>query len=560
MSDGRVATWLRLFLSMAILSGIFFRFHNLPSKVYFFDEILTSLHCAGFTLAQYSTAIQDGRTHNALDFQRYEGPASGRDARDVIYALEAEDPQHPPLYFLLEHFWTKTIGNSIADRRLPAAFIGVLVIPAAAWLSFELFGSALAAWLTGAIVAVSPLAVLYSQQAREYSLWCLLFILSSALLIRALRNGSPYLWIMYAAITAIGLYTFTFFILVVAAHAIFMLLVNGLRLTRSGVAFLASTGIAVAAFTPWIAVVAAHWGVAVSETGFSAIPLPPALLAARIAFNATAVFFDAEYRYGLTMLVVPLIALLIAAALIYCALRCPPWPRTFLFTLLLVSALPLIIDDFAFHHSRSTATRYFFPALTAIQLFVAYYLSAMITNTNHPIRKYIWPGMVIGLIFAGALSCLTSLPMRTWWPNIQDADVASMDDVIAKYPHPSVLVANPVLALELSTNLPRHDIAFALTASKRAPVVSHRPILVINPSGQRFVLARYAVRYSAKPLLLPQRTRDPLVENVRAVFARARGLDTSGANGSPGFDTGSSMVLLQPKTRDVSPHARVDLP
>lgn len=38
-----------------------------------------------------------------------------------------------------------------------------------------------------ALIAVSPFHVLYAQEAREYSLWTVTILLSSAALLRAMR-------------------------------------------------------------------------------------------------------------------------------------------------------------------------------------------------------------------------------------------------------------------------------------------------------------------------------------------------------------------------------------
>jgi uncharacterized membrane protein len=543
ISHSQVSTLLRVVLSAAILTGICFRFFDLPKKIFFNDEIFTSLYSSGYTLAEYKATIKNDRIYSVSHLQEFQGAPPHRAIRDVVYSLAQEDPLHPPLYYMLEHLWTDTAGNTIADRRSLSAVFGVLAIPAAAWLGFELFGSVLVAWLVAGMVAVSPFLVLYSQLAREYSVWAVLVMVSSALLIRALRSDRLWPWLAYGACIAISLWVFTLFAYVIAAHAVFVLGTNGLRLTRRAVSFVSSMTVALIAFAPWIAVIVTQLNLEISQTEYSALALPLWLLLARNTFNVTSVFFDAEYYYGILAVLVPLICLLIGAAAVHCAVRCPRLPRIFLFALIVVTALPLVLDDMLFHHSRVIETRYFVPTLVGIVLLVAYYLADRLANASGRAAKFLWSGAIIGVLCAGAISCAISLPQPAWWPNIQDSEVGALTDTIKPYSHPLVLSDRPFLVLELS-NLVGSNVRFAVTRPYEVGPIGSGETLLINPSVRQLRLIGRMKAYRVKRLVLAPVLQDPFVADVRAVFDRARTRATENDVGVA--KRPYSMWLLQP--------------
>jgi uncharacterized membrane protein len=76
--------------------------------------------------------------------------------------------------------------DPVTAFRGTSALFGLLLPAAAFWLMRELFGRGPVPWVAAALVAFSPLHLLYAQEARQYALWMLLFLASSAALQRAL--------------------------------------------------------------------------------------------------------------------------------------------------------------------------------------------------------------------------------------------------------------------------------------------------------------------------------------------------------------------------------------
>jgi uncharacterized membrane protein len=154
-----------------------------------------------------NTQLLDGMIVSPEDIRKYQETNSQKGLSDTIKGLAIEEPQLPPLYFTIARFWVENFGNSVAVTRSISAIISLLVFPCTYWLCLELFGSSLVGWIAMGIMAVSPFHVLYTQEARPYSLWTVTILLSSASFLRALRLKTKLSWAVYATTLVFGLYT-----------------------------------------------------------------------------------------------------------------------------------------------------------------------------------------------------------------------------------------------------------------------------------------------------------------------------------------------------------------
>ena len=75
------------------------------------------------------------------------------------------DP-HPPGYYMLLHAALR-VGASDASARLPSAIVSIVSIGLLFALTCRLVNRQ-AAWLAGALLALSPLDIWYAQEARMY--------------------------------------------------------------------------------------------------------------------------------------------------------------------------------------------------------------------------------------------------------------------------------------------------------------------------------------------------------------------------------------------------------
>jgi uncharacterized membrane protein len=118
-----------------------------------------------------------------------------------------------PLYYVLAWFWSKLFGTGEVMRSLSALF-GVATVPVAYVLGATLVTRRVGTILA-ALVAVNPMLVWYSQEARAYALLVLMSTLSLLFVAQALEHPSRRrlaLWALSSAL-ALGSHYFALFLL-----------------------------------------------------------------------------------------------------------------------------------------------------------------------------------------------------------------------------------------------------------------------------------------------------------------------------------------------------------
>jgi|GEM_PF-4364568 len=457
--DHGAPLWLVAICAASIVLGAVFRFSNLDTKIYMSDETVTSMHVAGYTLQEFRAQLRGNQAIDAVEMvRRFQGPRSHRGAQAIIHALETSDPQHPPVYYLAEWQWQRWFGDSVHARRILSAIFGTLAIGAVFWLSFELFSSASFAWLSAAIVAVSPFQVIYSQQAREFSLFALVSVLSSGALLHALRRNTLWSWVLFALVTTLMLYTAVLGLVLVTTFLVYVLFRERARWTRPARGFVVSAAAAVALYAPWLFVAVANRQNAEAANGWWAVALSPKIYVAKLVFAVGSVFFDAEYsnvRFAVFLL--PIFALLAYA--LWTTLRArTPNGRVFILSLVAVNALLFLGSDILLKASRATQIRYLF--LTAIGLELALAYGLILAASSKVRRTTLASGSGIVIVLAlGIFSCAIEQPKSIWWTNISDARIAKAASYIDYSKHALVLTT-PDIALKLC-DFARSDPKFA---------------------------------------------------------------------------------------------------
>lgn len=174
---------------------------------------------------------------------------------------------NPPLYYVLAWGWAKLFGTGEAGLRSLSSLFGVATIPVAYLIGRELL-SRRAGLITAAFVAVNPMLVWYSQEARSYALLVFLCSVSLLLLVRARRSEGPWDVALWGLFSALALTSHYFAVFPVAIEAVWLLVSTGLR--RSvllAIAGIAAIGLALAPLA--LAQVNPH-----HIAWISAIPLP----------------------------------------------------------------------------------------------------------------------------------------------------------------------------------------------------------------------------------------------------------------------------------------------
>lgn len=146
-----------LILVTILILGLFLRLYNLDQESLWTDEAFSVSH------AQEKT------------FEELEGNISVSEAA-------------PFGYYLVLHYWIKLFGSSEFSVRSPSVLFGILSI-LMLFLVVRRFFSSKVALLSSFFLATSMLQVLYSQEARIYSMFTFLTLLTTFFFIKMYQSG-----------------------------------------------------------------------------------------------------------------------------------------------------------------------------------------------------------------------------------------------------------------------------------------------------------------------------------------------------------------------------------
>lgn len=417
-------------IAIVLILGILFRFTNLDRKLYWYDETLTSLRISGHTQTELVEQAFNGRVISVQKLQqKYQYPNEEKGLTDAINAF-AGNAEHSPLYYLIARFWVQTFGNYVTTIRSLSAFISLLAFPCIYWLCLELFASSLTGWVAIILIAISPFHVLYAQQARQYSLWTVAILLSSAALLKASKAAAldtpthaepgyesgdalhPVRWGIYALTVAIGLYSHLFFGLVAIGHGIYVITIEGFRFSQKVIAYLLASLTGLLMFSPWLLIIAGNLSKIIQNTATTNSTVRN--LPLRWLLNLSRLFFDLNHGLSFINPILYLTAILSIWALYFLCRNTPKQTWLFILTLIGVTGIFLIVPDLILGGRRSSITRYAIPCFLGIQVAVAYLLTVNITKSQHVKR---WSYVLFTIIVSGVISCVASSFLPIWWHN-----------------------------------------------------------------------------------------------------------------------------------------------
>ncbi len=145
-------------------------------------------------------------------------------------ALRTAADEHPPLHYLLLHFWDAIVGESAFAVRFSSLALGTLTVA----LLYRMGRSMVNGWLgllAALLLAISRFHIWWSQEIKMYSLAAFLSLLSLYLFLRLLRDGDWRLWLSFVLVNALALWTHYLTILILLAENGTMLV---LQRTRRG--------------------------------------------------------------------------------------------------------------------------------------------------------------------------------------------------------------------------------------------------------------------------------------------------------------------------------------
>jgi mannosyltransferase len=205
------------------------------------DEPLPTIVVAAFALTALLAFAGLGLKSLWID-EAYSVQIAGLDW-EWLWRVPLEVDVNQSLYYLLLRI-VSTFGSDEILVRLPSALATIGMAVLLVLLARRLFGAPTAV-ATALLVAVNPIVIRYAHEARGYALAALLAVVGTWLIVIAARTESWRPWLAYAVTMAVLVYTSLPAVLVGVAHALWVMLLPGLRrrLSRIGVVVLAVGGL-----------------------------------------------------------------------------------------------------------------------------------------------------------------------------------------------------------------------------------------------------------------------------------------------------------------------------
>ena len=467
---------------LCVTLGALLRWLQLSGKVFWHDEVYTALREVGFQGNLVEPSLFTGLPFTAATLQQYQTFEPESTFADTWRSLLG-NPEHPPLFYVLEWGWVKLFGPSITAFRSLSVVLSWLTFPAVVGFARDLFGKRQPAVVIALLLfATSPVQVLYAQEAREYSLWTGLTVLSSWLLLRAVQQSTRRNWLLYVVATALLFYTSLLSALVALAHSLYALVVLPRRRWWTFATAMAAAGLL---FAPWLLTLLIQADRFNKVTAWTLDAFPRDLLVKLWGLHFSALLIDPSLplNHPYTYLVPPLVLVLIGVSLYGCWRQLPPTTAWLLIMLTVVPTTVLIGSDLLRGSRLSSETRYFFPAMTAAQLAIAGWLGLQLQN-----RRRVTAFCLVGLVSWGLINSYHIVAAPTWWNKRTGTFNQEIAAAIATVDNPLVLSQkNSVLLGELismSYYLPP-ETAFQVTYAPDLPQPQgERSVLLFYPSGE----------------------------------------------------------------------------
>jgi uncharacterized membrane protein len=457
-------SWLKILVIIFMGLSIFCRFTNLGQKIYSSDENWTSVAISGHTLNELKQEVSQNQGIIPIsNFDKYQHINLDRGVADTVNYLITSDPQHPPLYYVMVRLWAQVFGDSPAGVRSLSAIISLLIFPTVYWLCLELFDSAVVGWLAMALIAVSPLQLYFAQEARQYTLWMVEILGSSAALLRAMRQENKINWALYSLSLVLGLYTHLFTGLIMISHGIYLIIQQQFHFTKTFINYLISTIAALLMFLPWLIVFITHLQTALALTSGFGIKYinNPFELTAIFLDRVTRIFFDLNFTtgiilarftdegslyYSITSLIFSLILIIYSLFLLVRNYQ----NKAYLFIFLLggFPSLLLMVYDITSGGSRSLQVRYQLPLYLCLEITVAYFLSFAFQILQEQLwRRKIAQLLMVLFLLAGLVSDVTFFQARSWWTQSSSRLIIQTIQTINKSESPLLVINNAPINL-----------------------------------------------------------------------------------------------------------------
>jgi len=452
-----------VFLAGLVLLGVVMRLYGLEHKIVWHDEVATRVLAAGATLAAQMQGLYHAQVLTVGQVLEYQQVQQSASVQALIADLAQHDPQHPPLYYVLAKVWVDLWGDSVYALRTLSVLFSGLGLPAMYWFVRELAASRRAALMAMLLMGVSPLFILYGQEAREYALWTLTLLLSSAALLRALRLSQVVLtdfkqnhpssaawpqddvgenvqrvsaedksatrqaWLLYSGCLLVAVYTSFSTLSLILVQVLYVAVVTRLHWTRALSGFIVSLSAVGLLFLPWALNLLRNFEAFSASMAWSSVIVIPRTAVLRIlSLNITRNVFDfwpdVVQDQWLPMVASAACVAVLVAACVWVFKHTRRETRLYLSLLLVLPTAMLLVPDLLFGGIRSSNARYLMPVWLGVIAVMAIALDrgfaragqAMALGRSTRSQRVLYSRLgVLRVLLGSAVLSLVALPIAT---------------------------------------------------------------------------------------------------------------------------------------------------
>jgi uncharacterized membrane protein len=311
-------------------------------------------------------------------------------------------------------------------------------------------------------------------------------------LLRAIRVKSKLSWSLYAITLILGLYTNLLFGLVAIGHGIYVAVIEGFRLSKTLISYVATLLAALLAFVPWILVIinapskfdAQSWANTKSSLLSSSIRW--AGIFSRAFLDLGVGPEDSLQRQILLVPFILILLLLITYSLYYLYHKTQKRVWLFVLTLIGVTGIAFMVPDFVLGRRYAT-TRFMIPCILGIQLSVAFLLATQASSFSTDVRKQkVWQIVAVILVSVGILSCTISSQAEIWWNKGPDGnkDNSQVAYVVNRADQPLLISDTDLILVQTLGYLLDPKVSFLLVAKSNIPEVPNdfSDVFLFKPS------------------------------------------------------------------------------
>jgi uncharacterized membrane protein len=426
------------YIILILVFSVVLRFTNLDHLVYWGDEVYSSLRIFGYTTTQVDQTIAQGNLVAATVLQQFQHLSPDLSINATVQSLIQEDAHLTPLYFVLVRVWVGLFGDSIDNIRRFSACISILILPSLYWLTTELFGrKTRIPWFVLLLSAVSPLQLIFAQEARMYELWLWITIVAAACFLRALRRRTRLSWVIFTVSAIVSLYVDLLAVIPLLGFLIYTLVLHyhDRHIRRS---MLVSTGISALAIAPWMEIFLSRAAVKTAD-GTENVHMSGLAALQNSANLVRRIFFDLNTSFSSSLpwaIVISVTSVVSLAGIIYALrqLQSETPARTWLFIALLVLGLPIaLLPQIG---TGTLPSRYLLPSYLGVQLAVGYLLG---TRWQSQLKSWLWRGCTLGIMVLGLWSCGTIVQADAWWNKGFSECNLAIAQLTNQLPHPLII-------------------------------------------------------------------------------------------------------------------------